>query len=605
MFHNTVVIFILSFLLLSTGCSPHSKSKDTVPSEAEENIFMLVYTPNYEGRYHDAIATADSIMAKCQMSDSLKAFIMIERDVALMNMGNVEAGYNFADTLISFGKETGINEAVLQGLTTKGLVYRRSNRLDSAIAMYSEALELAMQDKNAEWEQAIADYLAVAYTEANRIAEGHRFAIRALHIAKETADTSSILHSASTLAGVLAKSEDFNGTISELHPYRQMFEKASPTIKIKFLTPLFHSYLGLDSIAKAEQVLTEAEQAAEGFPKEHFQSIILRLCRAKLHKTKKQYDKEYAIYLEVDSTGSIGRQSEDLMLEKALCLSNMGRNKEALAMMNDAYAALDSIRNTDLQQELSDLSVKYDTLTKQIEIERLGRQWWIMVYIISACIVTIALIITLFIYYRNRSRRRLDKERREQYLNGLEEERGRMARELHDDIAGQLLGLQWELQARNDSEAADRIGAIGRQVRSLSHELMPPRFADLTFCQLLIDFARKFNETHNNVHMSVTDEGTFDWNSLPVRYSYELYRIMQESVTNALKHATPSYIKIILSGDRKFSISINNNGVNGSIDTSCYTGAGSTTIKTRAESIGCDTEAHVSNGSYILDIKQR
>lgn len=604
MFRNTVLTFILSLLLISTGCNPHSKSKVTVPSEAEENIFMLVYTPNYEGRYHEAITTADSIMATCQMSDSLKAFIMIERDVALINMGEVEAGYNFADTLISFGKETGINEAVLQGLTAKGLVYRRSNRLDSAIAMYSEALELAVQDRNAEWEQAIADYLAVAYTEANRIAEGHRFAIRALHIAEETADTASILHSASTLASVLAKSKDFNGTISELRPYRQMFEKASPSIKIKFLTPLFHSYLGLDSVAKAEQVLTEAEQAAEGFPKEHFQSIILRLCRAKLHKARKQYDKEYAIYLEVDSIGTIGRQSEDLMLEKTLSLSNMGRNEEAFAMMGDAYATLDSIRNSDLQQELSDLSVRYDTLTKQIEIERLGRQWWIMVYIISVCAVAIALIIALFVYYRNRSRRRLARERREQYLNGLEEERGRMARELHDDIAGQLLGLQWELQARNDNEAADRIGAIGRQVRTLSHELMPPRFAELTFCQLLIDFARKFNETHNNVDMSVTDEGSFDWDSLPVRYSYELYRIMQESVTNALKHATPSRIKITLSGDGKFSITISNDGVNGSVDTTC-SGAGSTTIKTRAESIGCDTEAHVSNGSYRLDIRQR
>ncbi len=363
MFRNTVLTFILSLLIISTGCNPHSKSKVTVPSEAEENIFMLVYTPNYEGRYHEAITTADSLMATCQMSDSLKAFIMIERDVALINMGEVEAGYNFADTLISFGKETGINEAVLQGLTAKGLVYRRSNRLDSAIAMYSEALELAVQDRNAEWEQAIADYLAVAYTEANRIAEGHQFAIRALHIAEETADTASILHSASTLASVLAKSKDFNGTISELHPYRQMFEKASPSIKIKFLTPLFHSYLGLDSVAKAEQVLREAEQAAEGFPKEHFQSIILRLCRAKLHKARKQYDKEYAIYLEVDSIGTIGRQSEDLMLEKALSLSNMGRNEEAFAMMGDAYATLDKeLRSaTRTQRPVSKIRHTYKT----------------------------------------------------------------------------------------------------------------------------------------------------------------------------------------------------------------------------------------------------
>lgn len=602
---NILAIF-LCFLVSSlwTGCGDSNRYKATVPSDEEEQTFNLVFQPGYEGRYDAVIAVADSLLENCEMSDSLRAFIMIERNVALMNMGNSEGGFNHADTLIAFGRDAGINEAVLQGLTAKGIFHRRKGALDSAITYYGSALDIAMAENSTEWEQAIVEYLAVAYSEANRLTEGRRFSVRALEIAKEMGDTAAILQSVGTFASNLAKSNDYKSTITELEPYKPLIDVAPPTFKIKILTPLFHAYLKLGSLPQARKVLSQAKEAASGLPVNHYQAIIVKLLEAKLRGAEKRYAEEYAIYQAVDSIGTIGRQSEDLFLEKALCLSHLGRTDEAFRLMGDAYAALDSTRRSQVSSELSDLSVKYDTLTKELEIERLANQKWIMIFIILMCFVLIAAIVALFIYYRARSRRRLVQERREQYIQGLEEERSRVARELHDDIAGQLIGLQWEIPGMDREEATERITAIGRRVRTLSHEMMPPEFANRTFSQLLFDFAGNFNDRHSDRHITLTDEGAYDWDMLSTRQSYELYRIVQEAVNNALKHSGAKEIRIVLNGDERFSLSIEND-FTGDCPSSEASHAGSATLKKRAEIIGAEATAESHDGTYTLYIRQK
>lgn len=601
-----LLAFLPLFLMPSLwiGCSDSNRYKATIPSGEEEKIFNLVFQPGAEGRYEEAIAIADSLLENYEMSDSLRAFIMIERDVAAYNMGNLDGCFSHADTLIAFGRETGISEAVIQGLVSKGIVYRLKGKLDSAITFYGSALDIAMTENSTEWEQAIVEYLAVAYTEANRLTEGRRFSIRALDMAKEMDDTIAILQAVSTFAGNLAKSANYKATLAELQPYKPLIEIAPPTFKIKILTPLFHAYLKLDSLPQARKVLAQTKEAVAAFPANHRQAIITKLLEAKLCGAEKRYAEEYAIYLEVDSIGTIGRQAEDLFLEKAMCLSHLGRTDEAFRMMKDAYAALDSTRRSQVQNDLSNLSVKYDTLTKELEIERLAHQKWVMIFIILMCIVLIAAIVVLFIYYRARSRRRLAQERREQYIQGLEEERGRCARELHDDIAGQLIGLQWEISGMDRKDAAERIIAIGQRVRTLSHEMMPPEFANRTFSQFLFDFAGNFNERHPDRHITLTDEGEYDWDKLSTRQSYELYRIVQEAVNNAVKHSEAKEIRIVLNGVERFSLSVENDFAgNGAASTASH--VGSATLKKRAEIIGAEATAEIHDGTYTLYIRQQ
>ena len=65
---------------------------------------MLAAGPNSEGDFPGALSAADSLLASLNMSDSLRGYIMMERAVALANMGRVDDALRYSDTLSEFAR---------------------------------------------------------------------------------------------------------------------------------------------------------------------------------------------------------------------------------------------------------------------------------------------------------------------------------------------------------------------------------------------------------------------------------------------------------------------------------------------------------------------
>lgn len=131
------------------------------------------------------------------------------------------------------------------------------------------------------------------------------------------------------------------------------------------------------------------------------------------------------------------------------------------------------------------------------------------------------------------------------------EERTRLARELHDSVTQSLYSLvllseSWRRQLNTDVAGAQpemylrRIGEIAQQalkeMRLLIHELRPPTLDQ----ESLVDALRKrFDAVENHVGIEgrVVMDDLFD---LPSGIAEGLYRIAQEALNNALKHAQAS-----------------------------------------------------------------
>ncbi len=592
---------LLTILLaMFAGCSNQT---EIAPAD-EEETFMLVALPGSEGRYDEAVTLSDSLLSNCEMSDTLRGYLMIERLVALINSGKIEAAQSYADTLITFGHRTGFGEAEMQGEQCRGISFRRKELFDSAIACYRRGLDIAIREENMEMEQTFADVLAVIYAETDRCDEAHEFGQRSLRMAEELADTTAILSAVSTIGGIYMKESRHEEVIKTLRPFYPLARNASPLYLIKFLTPVVRAYIALDSVAAARETIAMMEGATAFLPPTHQASTVVLTAKASLAEHEKRYPDQWELLMAIDSLGTHGKPRNLILLEHAECLAKMGRHKEAHAKSMEAYHILDSIRHSEIDNQLSDLSVRYDTLNKEMEIQRLSRQHWILVSIILLCIILLGTGAVLVTNARRRHLRRLELEKQQEYIRGLEQERARMARELHDDVAGDLVGLQCELEIANPGANGCRLQEIADKVRRLSHELMPPQFASETLTSLLLDYVAHHNSTHNTPRLSITDEGSFDWKSLPAGTSHELYRIIQESVNNALKHSEATYITITLDGNERFSLSVTNDGVT-DIDASPGDGIGTRTLRARAEIIGASIEIIVNDGTYTLNITQR
>lgn len=156
-------------------------------------------------------------------------------------------------------------------------------------------------------------------------------------------------------------------------------------------------------------------------------------------------------------------------------------------------------------------------------------------------------------------------------LTAQESERRRIALELHDDLAQRLslLAMQLDLLRRTapDSieELAGRLEPLTRQVEALSddirrvsHQLHPSIVEDLGLESALRQLVSEFERIHKMPVQFAVQPLT---SPVPRDTATALYRIAQEALRNAAKHASGAPVRVMLSEvDEEVRLSISDNG---------------------------------------------
>src|ERR671914_1258768 len=143
-------------------------------------------------------------------------------------------------------------------------------------------------------------------------------------------------------------------------------------------------------------------------------------------------------------------------------------------------------------------------------------------------------------------------------IRAQDEERARLARELHDSTAQVLAAAMLQLsaatpRARGDAELAraldtlrQLVAAALEEVRTMSHTIHPRVLDDLGLVAALDWLAR---QTQESTGLEVDVEAAPDAEIAPTSAS-ALYRVAQEALRNAVTHSGASRIRIWITGDR-------------------------------------------------------
>ncbi|HEY0139723.1 MAG TPA: CheR family methyltransferase [Thermoanaerobaculia bacterium] len=149
-------------------------------------------------------------------------------------------------------------------------------------------------------------------------------------------------------------------------------------------------------------------------------------------------------------------------------------------------------------------------------------------------------------------RRRLEQERERllrRIVSGQEQERQRIARELHDELGQHLTALKVGLEAlqpTNDNvqRLTQIVGQLDRSVDRLTLELRPPALDDVGLYGAIASLIDQFSMA-SGIRVDVHTTGT-DGDRLSEEIETALYRVLQEALTNVWKHAAAKSISVII-----------------------------------------------------------
>ncbi len=275
-----------------------------------------------------------------------------------------------------------------------------------------------------------------------------------------------------------------------------------------------------------------------------------------------------------------------------------GNNERALIFLQKAMIIRDSLFTENNQIQINRMAAVYESEKKEKEIIKLQnerniqsvklRQKTILIRIYIAALVVLAVLgFFSFRYFRNKQQiqrqqqeiqkqkiRELEQGKQlatiEAMLSGQEEERIRLAKDLHDGLGGLLSGVKLAVMNLQDKvpgsanvnggfeHTARMIDQTISEMRKVAHNLMPEILLKFGLDAALTDFCHSIQVSSglNVIYQRLGVE-----RSLGSALETAIYRIVQELVNNSLKYAAATQIVIqVTKQTDKVTVTVEDNG---------------------------------------------
>jgi signal transduction histidine kinase len=294
--------------------------------------------------------------------------------------------------------------------------------------------------------------------------------------------------------------------------------------------------------------------------------------------------------------------------------SSLGEDATAKDWLLRSYALKDSMFNAERSRQLAEMATKYETEKKEKELARqeVKLQRRSLLLVLSGLVLVAALALFGLLLHQQKQKRQEAELRAElatsEAANRLQEERLRISRDLHDNLGAELTIIGSSLsrkafQEENEQERQEleAIGGNARQAMGMLREtIWAIRHEQFTVQQLaerIGDFAVR--ATTLPVDFQVPETNLM----LSPSQTLNLYRIAQEAITNAVKYADATGIKIVFEiGENGLSLNIVDDGKGFDANANSV-GNGLINMRARAEELGGEMEISSSGTGTVVKVQ--
>ncbi len=251
---------------------------------------------------------------------------------------------------------------------------------------------------------------------------------------------------------------------------------------------------------------------------------------------------------------------------------NAFEHQLAYIRIKDSLFSIENTQHINLLKKQFETAQKDQALTaKNLEIQNQENAILkqetnnnIMIGIVVFLGLILLLIWFLFRQYRQQQNTKVVALKREyqiktleSLIEGEETERLRIAKELHDGVNGDLSAIKFKLSAlleQNNTiikEAIDMIDQSYNQVRAISHNLVPPSLEHFKLEEAIQTYCQNMNRIHKPV---IGFQKIGSPLVLDKKAAINIFRIIQELVSNSLKHANANKIMVQISNQKGLTL---------------------------------------------------
>ena len=260
----------------------------------------------------------------------------------------------------------------------------------------------------------------------------------------------------------------------------------------------------------------------------------------------------------------------------------MGDYQKALEAYKEKVAVNDSLDELGNSKLLAELQFRYNDEKKErirsirenklkLELKEseveMARYRQKVIIIISLIILVLLVLVVLYFRLKQKS----DNLFSFTIANKLEEERGRIARDLHDGLGQSMIVLKNrfnKLNVHDENEVKklnNNFSEVIEEVRSISRSLIPPELRRLGLKKAIENMTDEIEKATNM--LVTTDLDVLSQVHFDDHQSIRLYRIIQELCTNSVKHSRATSLKITTEiSEQKLWIIFQDNGLGLDLD---------------------------------------
>ncbi len=512
------------------------------------------------------------------------AFVFYEKGVIYTQMGNYEQG------LAQFYKAIGITEKSgnigLSGsvYNSIGVVYNDLERYPEAIESFEKAIDFYSKvEASGEFLGDVNNNLGDAYKHQGYYDKAKEYYISALHFYKEVESEWGISLINMNLGVLYTEKKEYNKASLYLEKaYKTQKKNNFKTDLALTLSSLGMLYIEIDNYTKSEAYLKEG------------------LALKSDNKTSKR----------------------ELYFEMYRLNQKRSDYKNALFYHKKYVLFKDSIFNEENTKNVHWIKTEFESekkdkeLAKQeLEIQKATTQFNYLIGLSTFLLVSILL---LWVTFKQRQKRKnqeivtLKREHQiktlESLIEGEEKERFRIAKELHDGVNGDLSAIKFKLSSLLEmnnkviKEAITMIDDSCQQVRAISHNLVPQSLENFNLEEAIQEYCNHMDAIHIP---KISFQKLGEHIKIGKKSEVNIFRIIQELVTNSINHAEASEINLQIScRDHLMHITFEDDGKGFDSDNIESDGIGLKNIQSRIDYLhaSMDLISNQDGTSYTIEI---